>query len=178
MMISVIGSGTIGLALVAALRSRGVETVFAFDQVPEKLELARAFGAEPVDVKARDSAEFIAKSTGGAGLDCVFEAVGAAVTVKNAYELCGIGGKLVLIGNLAKDFTLPLQGVTSREVAIQGSYGFTRADFAAAVELVGDPRFPFATLITAHCSLEETPDYMTRLAKGELSATKVAITVL
>jgi L-iditol 2-dehydrogenase len=176
--VGVIGSGTIGLALVAVLRARGIEAVFAFDRVSEKLELARQFGAEPVEVKTEKSAGFVAEKTGGAGLDFVFEAVGAAATVQDAYALCGIGGKLVLIGNLAQEFTLPLQGVTSREITVQGSYGFTRADFAAAVELVGDPRFPFSALITGHCALEETPDYMTRLAKGELVTTKIAITTL
>lgn len=176
--VGVIGSGTIGLALVAVLRARGVEAIYAFDKIPEKLELATAFGAYAVPVDEGPPAEWLRESTGGRCLDCVFEAVGAASTVRSAYELCGIGGAVVLIGNLAKEFSLPLQGLTSREISLHGSYGFTRKDFAAAVELVGDPRFPFAELITKRCSLEEAPAYMTRLAKGELTATKVAITEL
>jgi threonine dehydrogenase-like Zn-dependent dehydrogenase len=68
-----------------------------------------------------------------------------------------------------------LQGVTSNETTVRGSYGFTRRDFAAAVQLVSDPAMPLQRLITGSCSLEETPDVMARLARGELSAIKMVI---
>src|SRR5690606_13204165 len=112
--IAVVGAGTIGIALAVALRARGIEKVFILDKIAEKLELAQAFGAIPINVDTEDAAAVIAAATGNRGADGVFEAVGAAATVRSAYDLCGIGGTVVLVGNLAKEFTLPLQGVTSR----------------------------------------------------------------
>src|SRR5204863_1673287 len=41
----VIGAGAIGLSAVAALASRGIEPIIVADFKPERLELARRFGA-------------------------------------------------------------------------------------------------------------------------------------
>ena len=41
----VIGAGAIGLSAVAALSARGIEPVIASDYKPERLDLAKAFGA-------------------------------------------------------------------------------------------------------------------------------------
>ena len=92
-----------------------------------------------------------------------------------AYDLCDFGGTVVLIGNLAKEFSLPLQGVTSNETTLGGSYGFNRTEF----EKSGPSRLKNASLlrqlISGSCSLEETPDVMERLARGELKAFKMII---
>lgn len=173
--IAIVGGGTIGLGLAIALKARGIRKYFALDMVPEKLKLIESFGATPINIKEQDARAVVGEATGGCGADGVFEAVGAAATVRNAYDLCALGGTLVLIGNLAREFTLPLQGVTSNETNIHGSYGFTRTDFAAAVELISDKSIPLHRLISGSCTLAETPDIMTRLAKGELSAIKMVI---
>jgi L-iditol 2-dehydrogenase len=173
--LAIVGGGTIGIGLAIALKARGIKKYFALDKVPEKLELIRSFGATPIHVEKEDALAVIREATDGGGADGVFEAVGAAATVRTAYDLCALGGKLVLIGNLAQEFTLPLQGVTSNETNIHGSYGFTRSDFAAAVELISDKSIPLHQLITGSCTLEETPDVMTKMAKGELAAIKMVI---
>ena len=173
--IVIVGGGTIGIGLAIALKARGIRKFFALDMVPEKLKLIESFGATPIDVRDQDALTIVREATGGNGADGVFEAVGAAATVRTAYDLCALGGTLVLIGNLAHEFTLPLQGVTSNETNIHGSYGFTRADFASAVELVSDRSIPLHQLITGSCTLDETPGVMTRMAKGELNAIKMVI---
>jgi threonine dehydrogenase-like Zn-dependent dehydrogenase len=65
--------------------------------------------------------------------------------------------------------------VTGNETTIRGSYGFTKRDFARAVEMSTDKSIPLCQLITGSCSLNETPEVMGRLAKGELMAIKMAI---
>jgi threonine dehydrogenase-like Zn-dependent dehydrogenase len=173
--IAIVGAGTIGLGVAIVLRTRGVRQVFALDKIPDKLDLISRFGAVPVNVERHDPVDFIHSATGQNGAEGVFEAVGAAATVKTAYELCALGGTVVLIGNLAKEFSLPLQGVTSNETTLRGSYGFTKSDFADAVALVSDKNLGLDSLITGSCSLAETPAVMTRLARGELNATKMVI---
>jgi threonine dehydrogenase-like Zn-dependent dehydrogenase len=117
----------------------------------------------------------IAGETGGRRANCVFEAVGAAATVRTAYDLCDFGGTVVLIGNLAKEFTLPLQGVTSNETTLRGSYGFNRAEFQRAVDLASNKEALLRHFISGSCSLEETPNIMERMARGELKALKIVI---
>jgi len=173
--LAVVGAGMIGIGVVTALKHLGVKRVFAIDPLEEKLETVRKVGAETIQVGKQDVAQVIHDATGGQGVRGAFEAVGTGKTVRAAYDLCGAGGTLVIIGNLGQEFTLPLQEVTSNETIIRGSYAFTRSDFANAVELINSKQIALDHLITNSCSLEETPEAMTKLAKGELQEIKMVI---
>lgn len=173
--LTTVGAGTIGLALVVVLRELGYETVFVIDKIEEKLVLARALGAKTIHADRDNPAQVIANETGGRRATGVFEAVGAAETVRTAYDLCDFGGTVVLIGNLAKEFALPLQGVTSNETTIRGSYGFSRDEFEQAVNLAAKKEIELRRFISGSCSLKETPSVMKRMARGELNALKMVI---
>jgi L-iditol 2-dehydrogenase len=173
--IAIVGGGTIGLALTLVLRNRGFENVYILDKVDAKLALAAEFGAKAIHVEKENAAEVIEKQTGKARVAGIFEAVGSAGTIRTAYDLCDFGGTLVLIGNLAKEFTLPLQGVTSNETTIRGSYGFNRTDFGQAVELVSKNQKNLRKLLSGSCTLQETPKVMEELARGQRQAIKVVI---
>jgi len=173
--LAIIGAGTIGLALTIVLASQGYKHLFILDKIEAKLELARELGAHPIHAENDDALQIIARETNRSRPFGVFEAVGAAATVRRAYDLCDFGGTIVLIGNLAKEFTLPLQGVTSNELTIRGSYGFTRAEFGQGAELAERNQEVLSRLITGSCSLEDTPKVMEQLARGELQATKMVI---
>ncbi len=173
--LAIVGAGTIGLALVVVLRDLGVKSIFIIDKIAEKLELAEKFGAKTIRADRDLAAQIIADETSGRKANGVFEAVGMAATVRTAYDLCDFGGTVVLIGNLAKEFTLPLQGVTSNETTLRGSYGFTRTEFEKAVRLASRTKIQLRRLISGWCSLEETPGVMERMARGELKALKMVI---
>src|ERR1700757_271739 len=173
--LAIVGAGTIGLALVLVLRDLGFESIFVLDIIEEKLELGRILGAKTIHAGHDQPAQVIAGQTGGRRANCVFEAVGAAATVRTAYDLCDFGGTVVLIGNLAKEFTLPLQGVTSNETTLRGSYGFSRNEFEQAVNLASKSETVLRRFISGSCSLEETPSVMERMARGELNALKMVI---
>jgi threonine dehydrogenase-like Zn-dependent dehydrogenase len=173
--VAIIGTGTIGLALVILLKAMGIKHIYALARNARKLSLADEFGATVINTESQDAAKIIRDATGGLGADVVFEAVGAAATVRSAFDLCAPGATLVLIGNLAREATIPLQSVTTNEVTIRGSYGFTRNDFAKSLEWIRAGTAPLHRLITGSCTLEETPGVMTRLANGQLSATKMVI---
>ena len=173
--VAIVGAGTIGLAIALVLRDRGLNKIFALDKVPAKLDVAREIGAWPINVDVSDPADIMHKQRGLLRVSGVFEAVGTAQTVRTAYDLCDFGGTVVLVGNRAREFTLPLQGVTSNEITLHGSYGFSRPDFAEAVRLVSKYRKILRRLVSDVCTLEETPDVMTKLAKGERQAIKIVI---
>ena len=100
--IAIVGSGTIGLAITLALRDRGVTSIYILDKIDEKLALGKKFGAIPINVDKEAVADVIERQTGSPRVPCVFEAVGGAATVRAAYDLCDYGGRVVLLGNLAK----------------------------------------------------------------------------
>ena len=59
--------------------------------------------------------------TGGRGADVAFEAVGIEATVRAAIESVRKGGTVTLVGNLARDVSMPLQQVVTRQIRLQGS---------------------------------------------------------
>jgi threonine dehydrogenase-like Zn-dependent dehydrogenase len=74
---AVIGLGPIGQMTARVARFLGAERVFAVDNVPERLEMARRHGIEVIDTNDIDDVpDAIMNLTGGRGVDGVVEAVG------------------------------------------------------------------------------------------------------
>jgi len=75
--LAVIGLGPVGQLAVRSARHMGIERVIGVDLVSERLELARAGGAEVIDLReVKDVATAIFDMTDGRGADGVLDAVG------------------------------------------------------------------------------------------------------
>ena len=71
--------------------------IFAIDTVQERLDLAKEFGATPINGKNKEEVLMaINKGTEGRGVDCALEAVGAQPTIKLAFDLIRMGGNVHL----------------------------------------------------------------------------------
>lgn len=94
------GVGLVGLAAVAGAVRRGAE-VLAADLVPERLAVAREFGAvHAVDAGERDVPEAVAETFDGAGgADVVFEATGVPDCIDTALECVRREGTFVFQGD-------------------------------------------------------------------------------
>jgi threonine dehydrogenase-like Zn-dependent dehydrogenase len=96
------GAGGVGLAAVAVARWRGAGRIVVLDGVPDRLELARAFGADDVidvaaepDSRARVAAVRAATDGGG---DVVAEFVGSAAAVAEGLHMVAAGGRYLEVG--------------------------------------------------------------------------------
>ena len=68
--------------------------MFALDTVQERLDLAKEFGAIPLNgVDQENALKVIKEGTEGRGVDCALEAVGAQPTIKLAFDVIRMGGK-------------------------------------------------------------------------------------
>lgn len=68
--------------------------IFALDRVPERLQLARDFGAEPLDGSSMEAAQAaVQEATDGRGADAVMEAVGSQATLRAGFSLLRVGGE-------------------------------------------------------------------------------------
>ena len=63
--VAVVGCGPVGLMAVIGAREHGAQRIFALDRVQERLDLARYYGAEPVDAVAVDPVEVIEDAVSG-----------------------------------------------------------------------------------------------------------------
>ncbi|MGE2734679.1 zinc-binding dehydrogenase [Mycolicibacterium vaccae] len=98
------GAGALGLYAVAVAKARGAATVIAIDGVPERLELATAFGADAViDITTtteKERAKMVRRLTDGQGADVVVEVVGHPSAIDEGLKLLGQFGRYVEIGNI------------------------------------------------------------------------------
>ena len=95
--VAVFGQGVIGLLTTQLLISQGCD-VLAIDAMPNRLELARSFGATPFEAGADDLALAIRSHTGGAGPDRVIELTGAYPALHEAIRVAGVGGTVIAAG--------------------------------------------------------------------------------
>ena len=177
--LAIVGAGTIGLAAVLMARARELSRTVVLDTVAEKAGRAAEFGARAVPVASSGDPAGEAgrvESLLAGRPEVVIDAVGTRESFSLCLSLLEAGGTLLLIGNLAKEVSLPLQDAVSNEVCLVGTYGFDRSDFAKAVAILPDIKSELATFIEGRCRLNETPRVMTSLARGESQALKTVIT--
>jgi glutathione-independent formaldehyde dehydrogenase len=72
----VAGGGPVGLAAAYSALLLGAAVVFVGDLIPERLEQAKSFGAEPIDVSKGDPKEQIQEKLGEPEVDAAVDAVG------------------------------------------------------------------------------------------------------
>ncbi len=96
--VAVIGCGPVGLMAVIGAWEAGAKRIFAMDAIPERLAMAKQFGAEPIDFKSSPALEIIREATEGRGVDAVMEAVGNHSAVKLAIEIVRPGGIISSVG--------------------------------------------------------------------------------
>lgn len=172
---SVVGAGTIGILAVQALRSAGCRTVIAIDIDPEKLERARAAGADVALLStAAGFAEAITSHTEGRGVDLALEAVGVTASVRTTIDVVRKGGRLVLVGNFTPDVTFPLLSVVTREIALSGSCN-SRGDYPTCLDLIARKRVDVDLVFSAHAPLAEGVQWFEKLRAPGTKLMKVVL---
>ena len=173
-----IGSGTIGLCCLLVAKSLGFQDVTVIDLISDKLQRAKNFGGNTLLIEMNSTPDDVAgqiKEKLGVCPDLVIDAVGVKASFDQAFQMVSEKGDLLLIGNLAKSVELPLQDLVSKEISLVGTYGFDLKAFRQGVETLPEFKDQLQTFIEGHCTLEETPEVMTALAKGERKALKIVI---
>ena len=176
--IAIIGSGTIGLCCLLVAKSLGCKNILVLDLIEEKLSRAENFRGQTIQLSKEDYPAKVAEkaeSEIGTKPDLVIDAVGIEASFDQAFQMVSEKGNVLLIGNLAKEVQLPLQDLVSRETTLVGTYGFDIKAFIEAVNMLPAINVELQTFIEGHCTIEEVPDVMTALAKGERQALKIVI---
>jgi L-iditol 2-dehydrogenase len=172
--VAVVGAGPIGLLALMALKLKGAGTVIVSDLSEHRLGLARRLGADLLVNAKDDPVQFVRDATNGDGADAVLEAVGVTPSVRQAIGMARTGGAITWIGNSAPNVEVPMQEIVTRELRVQGSYGFD-LEFDRTIELLAARRLNVMPLIEKIAPLEQGEALMTALARNELEAVKVVL---
>ena len=171
----VFGTGLIGLMMVQVLGHTAAVRILAVDVDDGRLALAAELGADHVlNSAATDVAAAVRALTGGRGADVAFEAVGLEATVRAAVLAVRKGGSVTLIGNLAKEVSLPLQAVVTRQIRLQGSCA-SSGEYPECLELIASGKVKVDRFISATAPLEEGPRWFDRLHRREPGLLKVLL---
>jgi L-iditol 2-dehydrogenase len=170
----VVGAGMIGLLISQALHAAGCSHVYVSDVDQTRLNLAQELGAAATFSAGPGLISQVMAVTGGAGMDLVIEAVGIDATVKSSIDSVRKGGNVVLVGNVSREVTLPLQNVVTRQIRLQGSCA-SAGEYPRAIELMSNESIRVKPLITAIAPLEEGPRWFERLYSREPNLMKVVL---
>jgi 2-desacetyl-2-hydroxyethyl bacteriochlorophyllide A dehydrogenase len=125
----VLGVGGIGSNAVQLAKRLGARVV-AVARTDGKLELARRLGADEA-VRLEDAREAL----GDAGADVVVQCADSAELDRQAIELGGYGGRVVLVGTVPEAFELRASDLIWKELTVVGSRGFTADDIRDVIGL-------------------------------------------
>jgi threonine dehydrogenase-like Zn-dependent dehydrogenase len=146
---AVIGTGTIGLLVVALLKLRGARNVIVSDATDFRLEIAKKMKADyTINPRTADLIAEVKRITGGKMCDFSVEAVGIAPTASSSLDVLRIGGTAVWIGNAQKMVEVNMQKIVTTELTIKGNYVYDFPGFAASLKLLEEKKIDISPLMT------------------------------
>jgi S-(hydroxymethyl)glutathione dehydrogenase/alcohol dehydrogenase len=171
--VAVIGCGGVGLSAINAAAIAGASRIVAVDRVPEKLALARKFGATDVVCSADgDPAAQVRDLTGG-GVMHAIEAVGHHKTAEQAFAMLCRGGAATILGMMPRGMSLELPGVEFVfDKSVRGStMGSSRppADIPRLIDFYLQGRLKLDELVSRHIRLEDVNEAVKEVGSGALA---------
>lgn len=147
----VVGCGPVGLAVIAALKLKGIRPIVAADFSPKRRELAALMGADVVvDPSAEDPYGKLAPGKRAA----VFECVGVPGLIQQIFEKAPKDARIVIVGVcMETDKIEPLFAIF-KELNLQFVLGYTPEEFARSLHLLADGKVDANALITGKVGLE------------------------
>jgi threonine dehydrogenase-like Zn-dependent dehydrogenase len=144
----VLGCGPIGIAIVAALRAKGVETIVASDFSPKRRELATAMGAHRTLDPAQGSPFDTVKPA------VVFEAVGVPGIIDDVMLRARPGTRLVVAGVCMQPDTVHPFFAIAKEINVQFVLAYTPDEFGDSLRALAEGDIDVAPLITGEVGLD------------------------
>jgi L-iditol 2-dehydrogenase len=173
----VLGTGPVGLALVALARQSGAALVLAIGGPAARLAPATAAGADEVlDFATASPAareEWVRARTGGRGADVVIEATGAPAAVVQAMRCARDAGRVVVVGQYTDHGEIafnPHRDLNQKHLEVLGCWGSDYSHFHRAVQVVGHPRLgaPWRGLPVQEFALAHVGAALAAVAEGEI----------
>ncbi len=153
--VAVFGAGGLGVSAIQIALAMGAREVFAVDIQPNKLELAKSLGAQPIDGAVEDSVDFIREKTGGKGVEVALELIGLPLTMQECVRSLGTQGRAALVGITDKSFQVaPYQELINREAEIIGVSDHLAAEIPVLLEFARAGKLNLANVVTSTVPLE------------------------
>lgn len=169
------GAGPIGIVAMLSAKLRGAKVAIS-DMLDERLQLAKAFGADVIiNSKNEDLTEAVKKFTNGQGADICVEAVGIPETFLSCIDQVCYGGKIILIGNGKRETTFVHSVLLKKEITVYPSRNSNMEDFQEVIDIFADKKVDIEKLITTMYDFDDAVDAFNALSHNAGSMAKVMI---
>lgn len=166
----VIGAGSVGLLTALILRDKGVEEIVVAETNPLRRELV----AQHCDFELIDP---IREQPAAQRFDCVFDAVGGAVTREQAVLAARSGGVIVHIGLMDNKGSMDVRSMTLREITFIGTYTYTPVDLRATLHKLNSGALGSLNWIEQR-PLADGAAAFSELLHGQCAAPKVVLSTV
>jgi (R,R)-butanediol dehydrogenase/meso-butanediol dehydrogenase/diacetyl reductase len=170
----VFGAGPIGAAIVAVLRTRGVDDITVVEPGDVRRRLAEQLGArgcEPDDLDVPGHPQSLVDRPA----DVVFETSGTRTAAETGLAQLRRGGTMMIVGTGLDRPRLDTHRLLLNELLVTGAFNYDADGFTHALDLIASGRLPLDLLVEDDpVGLDDMLDAMTRLRSGQ-TAGKVLV---
>jgi len=182
--VAILGTGPIGVILGQWARILGASQIFLVDVVEDKLGVAREYGfSEVINAIREDAVKSVLKKTGQGGVDISIEAAGTPLTFRQSVQIARGGGKVVFLGNMRGEVTLPedlISSILRKELTMFGTWNsrFThlpRNEWTTTLYFINKGKLEVKRLITHRFELKDVKEALQMMYKGKQFFNKVLL---
>ena len=178
--VCVYGAGAIGLFAIQCAKAFGAKTVISVDIQDEKLEVARACGADEAINSLREDAPARIRALTG-GCDLVLDVAGSPISQANAIESAGREGRVVLLGISHQPLPLTekqVDRIMRMQLSVIGSWNsfgmpFPGRDWTISLDLFKKGLVTAEPIITHRLPLTDAPEIFRQIDERKLFYNKI-----
>src|SRR3954468_15219071 len=157
--VAVVGDGAVGLCGVIAAKRLGAERIIMMGRHPDRIALAREFGATDVVSERGEAAiERVRELTGGFGVHSVLECVGTEQAINTSMAIVRAGGAVGRVGVPHYDAIPGAQQMFYQNVIVGGGPAPTRGYIAELLPDVMEGRIEPGRVFDRAVGLDGVPD--------------------
>jgi 2-desacetyl-2-hydroxyethyl bacteriochlorophyllide A dehydrogenase len=156
--VAVLGLGPVGLCAVQAAVLAGAAHVIAIDSVPDRLEMARRFGAQAVHLTEEDPRAAVKDATAGRGVDVAVDAVGDPRALELAIRLARKCGTVSVVGVYAERCEVHMGLAWIKALTVRTGHANVIRHLDPVLDLLATGKLDPAPLVTHHMELERAQE--------------------
>ena len=166
------GLGLLGLYGCAIAKARGARKVIGLDTVPDRLSIAKKFGADKTfnisDLSNEKCISNVRALCEPDGADVVIEVCGHAGAVPTGLRMLRTGGRYTIGGLVNPDANFTIDGnyILKRWLTIRGIHNYHPRHLVEALDFVmaNRDRFPFSTIVDSKFNLDQMDEAFKKAA--------------
>ncbi len=156
--VAVLGLGPVGLCAVQSAIAAGAAQTFAIDTVPQRLDVAKSFGAIPVHLTEESPRDVVRRATEGRGVDAAIDAVGHPEALDLALRLARKAGTVVAIGVYAEPCQVHMGLVWIKGLTLRSGQANVIGHVDRVLAMLAAGTVDPGPLVTHHMSLDDAAE--------------------